>query len=215
MVDPVASGGAVPVPVVVPVWSASDGPRDRIVAAACELFNRSGIRAVGVDAIMTLAGVARGTFYRYFPGKDDLVLAFVERTDVEWRAWFSAAVTASGATARDRLLGVFEVLPAWFASPKFRGSPFLNVAAEVGGSQQRVAQLAREHTAHVHAFLAGLAEQAGSSDPAGTACQVQVLLNGAVVTAQLEPEVPARLAAADHAAAVARVLLAGLAAHDS
>lgn len=195
---------------MVPSWSAADGPRERIVAAACELFLRLGIRAVGVDAIMDAAGVARGTFYRYFPGKADLVVAFVERTDLEWRRWFTTAVTASGSTAHEQLLGVFGVLPAWFASPTFRGSPFLNAAAEVGGSQARVAELAREHTAHVHAFLAGLAGQAGSADPAATACQVQVLLNGAVATAQLEPELPARLAAASHAAAVAGLLLAGL-----
>lgn len=202
--------GVAAVPAVVPAWSAADGPRERIVAAACELFNRLGIRAVGVDAIMAEAGVARGTFYRYFPGKDDLVLAFLERADAEWRSWFTAAVTAAGATAGDRLLGVFAVLPAWFASPTFRGSPVVNVAAEVGGSHPRVAELALAHAEQVHAFLAGLAQQAGSADPNGLACQLQVLVNGAVVTAQLEPDVAAREAVARYAGAAARKLVSGV-----
>lgn len=178
------------------------------MAAACELFNRSGIRAVGVDAIMSEAGVARGTFYRYFPSKDDLVLAFLERSDVEWLSWLTKAVTSSSDTPHDRMLAVFSVLPAWFTSPTFRGLPFTNVAVELADSSQRAAELARTHSAQVHAFLAGLAERAGCADPHGVACQLQVLLNGAVVTAQLEPDVAARRAVADHAGAVARALLA-------
>lgn len=201
------SAGAASVGAVVPAWRPSTGPRERIVATACELFNRMGIRAVGVDAIMTEAGVARNTFYRYFPSKDDLVVAFLERTDAEWRSWFTAAVHASGGTAHERLLGVFAVLPAWFASPTFRGSPSLNAAAEVGDSHQQVVDLARAHNEQVHVFLAGLAAQDGWPDADGLARQLQLLLNGAVVAAQLEADVESRRSAAQHAGRVAQTLL--------
>lgn len=201
-------GEASSAPTLVPVWSASDSPRDRILAAACELFNRSGIRSVGVDAIMAAAGVARGTFYRYFPGKDDLVLAFLERSDTEWRSWFTAAVHASGGDARARMIGVFQMLPGWFASASFRGSPVLNVAAELGGSQPGVTELAGAHTAWVRAFLVALAVQAGTGQPEELACRLQLLLNGAVVTAQLESAVAARHQVAGHAVAAARAVLA-------
>lgn len=196
------------VPAVVPQWSASDHPRDRIVAAACELFNRSGIRGVGVDAIMAEAGVARGTFYRYFPSKDVLILAFLERADAEWRSWFTTSVTASGTTAAEQLVGVFAVLPAWFASPTFRGSPIVNVAAELGADQRQVAELARVHERHVRDFLREVASRLGSGDPDVLAARVHLLLIGAIVSAQLEPEVAVRGMLAAHAQAVAQALLA-------
>src|ERR1043166_3929511 len=52
-------------------------PRDRIVAAACDLFYRDGIRAVGVDAIAAAAGTNKMTLYRHFASKDELVAAYL------------------------------------------------------------------------------------------------------------------------------------------
>ena len=49
-------------------------PRERILATARDLFHRSGIRAVGVDAIAEAAGTNKMTLYRHFGSKDDLVV---------------------------------------------------------------------------------------------------------------------------------------------
>ena len=53
--------------------------RERILAAAYDLFSRQGIRAVGIDAVIRTSGVARMTLYRHFRSKDDLVRAFLDR----------------------------------------------------------------------------------------------------------------------------------------
>lgn len=178
------------------------------MAAACLLFNRSGVRDVGVDAIMETAGVARNTFYRYFPSKDLLVVAYFERVETEWRIWFGNAVGGAEAAPDARLVRVFEVLATWFASPTFRGSPMVNVATEVGDRQPRVAELAREHATFVHAFLAGLATEAGVAAPDDLAHELQILLNGAVATAQLESDTGRRRAVARHAAHAAAAAVA-------
>jgi TetR/AcrR family transcriptional regulator, transcriptional repressor for nem operon len=47
--------------------------RQRIVAAAADLFRRHGIDGVGVDAIMREAGLTHGGFYGHFPSKEALV----------------------------------------------------------------------------------------------------------------------------------------------
>lgn len=195
-------------PVVVPPWRPADGPRDRIVAAACLLFNRSGVRGVGVDAIMESAGVARNTFYRYFSSKDLLVVAYFERVETEWRIWFGDVVGGAEVAPHARLVMVFEVLAAWFDSPTFRGSPMVNVAIEVGDRQPRVAELAREHATFVHAFLTGLAVEAGIAAADDLAYELQILLNGAVTTAQLESDPGRRRAVARHAAHAAAAAVA-------
>lgn len=48
--------------------------RDRLVAAAFELFESQGYDATTVDDIATRAGTGRSTFFRHFRGKEDVVL---------------------------------------------------------------------------------------------------------------------------------------------
>lgn len=48
--------------------------RDRLVAAAFELFEQRGYAATTVDEIAALAGTGRSTFFRHFRGKEDVVL---------------------------------------------------------------------------------------------------------------------------------------------
>src|SRR5919109_1738376 len=52
-------------------------PRERVLAAARELFYRHGIRAVGVDAIAEAAGTNKMTLYRHFASKDELVADYL------------------------------------------------------------------------------------------------------------------------------------------
>src|SRR5262250_735250 len=71
--------------------------RERLVAVAVELFYRRGFGAVGVDQIIEAAGVTKTTFYKHFEGKDDLMVAAVQRRD-EWeaQAWDRAVRKLAG-----------------------------------------------------------------------------------------------------------------------
>lgn len=62
--------------------------RERILAAAGELFRLHGIDGVGVDAIMHRAGLTHGGFYAHFPSKEALVAevsaASLARSAARW-----------------------------------------------------------------------------------------------------------------------------------
>lgn len=66
-------------------------PRERLLRVASELFYRDGIKAVGVDRILSEADVTRATFYRHFDGKEGLVEAYLDREDEIIRGHFAAA----------------------------------------------------------------------------------------------------------------------------
>src|SRR4051794_31831389 len=105
--------------------------RERILAAAYELFSRRGIRAVGIDAIITESGVARMTLYRHFASKDELVLAFLQRREELWtRRWLQGEVERRSADPAQRLLAIFDVFDTWFRRPDFEGCAFINVMLE-------------------------------------------------------------------------------------
>ena len=65
--------------------SRSSDARARILDTAVRLFYARGLRAVGVDTIIAESGVAKATFYKHFPAKDDLVVAYLDRlSDLLW-----------------------------------------------------------------------------------------------------------------------------------
>ena len=57
--------------------------RERILETARDSFYREGIRAVGVDTLISRSGVAKMSFYRSFRSKDDLVCAYLESSAAE------------------------------------------------------------------------------------------------------------------------------------
>src|SRR3954470_23387488 len=78
--------------------------RERLIAAAVELFYRHGFGAVGIDRVITAAGVTKTTFYKHFDGKDELMVAAVQRRD-EWEseAWDRAVRKLAGDDPRKQL----------------------------------------------------------------------------------------------------------------
>ena len=60
-------------------------PRERLLAASDELFYRDGVHSTGIDAIIETAGVAKGSLYYIFGGKDELVAAYLRGRLERWR----------------------------------------------------------------------------------------------------------------------------------
>jgi len=103
--------------------------RERLLAAADELFYREGVQSVGVDRVVQLAGVAKASLYNLFGSKDQLVEAYLDaRTDAT-RDQVERTLTRFR-TPRERLLGVFDAQGQVFTQPDFNGCAHLTASAE-------------------------------------------------------------------------------------
>src|SRR5437870_2280594 len=80
-------------------------PRERILAAASDLFYRHGIRAVGVEAIAEAAGTNKMTLYRHFDSKDELVAEYLRRLAADAGRFWDELETASPGDPRAQLHG--------------------------------------------------------------------------------------------------------------
>ena len=69
--------------------------RTRLYDASLQLFREKGFDAVQVDEIVRLAGVARGTFYLHFQGKDEVLEAFRDSVESDLRARLEAIESAA------------------------------------------------------------------------------------------------------------------------
>ncbi|MFG2881995.1 TetR/AcrR family transcriptional regulator [Streptomyces sp. NPDC048297] len=158
--------------------------RERLLAAASRLFYTEGIRAVGVDRVMAEADVARGTFYRHFQGKDDLVRAYLEAKDQQIRTQLAAAghvIDDPSALLAAVAQGIGEEL----CGPGFRGCPFINAAAEYPERDSIVHQAVLTHRDWFRQVLRDAFEQAGAADPARSADAMMALRDGAMVAGYL------------------------------
>jgi len=168
--------------------------RQRILDTASTLFYERGVRAVGVDLVVDESGVAKTSLYRHFRTKDDLVVAFLEREDVEfWSQWDEVAARHAGDPA-----GEIEAHMRWIgkrlARANYRGCPQINVAAEFAEASHPAREVSQRHMHAMRKRLAELARQLGAARPNELAAQLGLLVNGAFVsTSMLVPEEATRV----------------------
>src|SRR3569832_734274 len=88
--------------------------RDRLLAAANELFYAEGIHTVGIDRIIERAGVAKASLYNTFGSKDELIVAYLRSRQARSQARITAAIERHD-EPRTRLLAVFDAQSEMFA----------------------------------------------------------------------------------------------------
>ena len=177
--------------------------QERILDTAFSLFYARGIRAVGVDLIIAESGVAKATFYKHFPSKDHLVVAYLDKVDGVWTGQLHAAARAAGDEPAAQLVGLFDALGTACRREGYRGCAFINAAGESQPGTP-VHDRTVAHKAAVLAWVRDLAEQAGARDPVTLARSLTLLLDGGLASGSLDasPEAP------EAASASARALVA-------
>ncbi|MDD4915490.1 MAG: TetR/AcrR family transcriptional regulator [Methylococcales bacterium] len=162
--------------------------REHILQTASGLFYSQGIKATGIDTIVKASGVAKMSLYKYFPSKDDLVVAHLQRSKEVMLSFINCGIAGEDKTAEQKLLAVFDVFAEILANPEFRGCPFINASAEFADAPAPVRQAVANFSEALHKLLADLALQAGIADAQQLARQLSMLITGAVVSKQIEKQ---------------------------
>jgi AcrR family transcriptional regulator len=183
--------------------------RERLLTAAARLFHENGIQATGVDTLIAAAGVAKATFYRHFPSKDDLVVAWLRDPRARWLDRVRAQVEARGREAAASIPLLYEALGEWLETEGYRGCPYLNTAIEITDPAHPARAVVVDFLQEVEDYLASLAAEAGYRDPRALARQLLALAAGSISLAVARRSRAPALAARD-----AAVSLLGDAARD-
>jgi AcrR family transcriptional regulator len=148
-------------------------PRARILAVADRLFYAEGVRATGTEKIMSIAEVAKATFYRHFESKDALVLAYLENRD---RAlWDSLSHPTPPKDLREALTK-FEQMASW---PEMIGCPFLRIASEYPDIDHPYHRLAIGHQNKIVDYLTDLLKPYAIVDKMAAAAAILSVIDGA------------------------------------
>ncbi len=159
-------------------------PRERLLAAAGELFYRHGIRAIGVEAVAEAAGTNKMTLYRHFASKDELVAEYLRQTAKQADACWDAFARVHPGDPRAQLRAWFVETAAHVADAGGRGCPLANAAVELPDKNHPARRVIEDSKMAHRARLVGLAKAAGLREPDMLADELNLLLEGARVTAQ-------------------------------
>jgi AcrR family transcriptional regulator len=158
--------------------------RERLLAAAEELFYGEGINTVGIDRIIERAGVAKASLYDCFGSKEELIRSYLSARHESRQKRLTEGLKRF-ATPREKLLGVFDIQKEVFLSQSYRGCPFVRASAEVKpGSAGRV--VCDDSRSWLRSLFLDLAKQAGAHQPEVLADKLLLVYDGAAISAQMD-----------------------------
>ncbi len=167
--------------------------RERLLRTASALFYAEGLRGVGVDRVVADAAVTRATFYRHFPSKEALVVAYLEEVDRSVReAVGPVPDDADGAAAW--LLALTGTLGDQVCLAGFRGCAFINAAAEYPDPASAPRRAVLAHRTWLEEQVTTAFAGTGHPDPAAAMRRWMVLRDGAMVAGYLDDPGAARAA---------------------
>ena len=158
--------------------------RDRILNTARELIYREGARAVGIDRIVAESGVAKMSLYRWFPSKDDLIVAVLHEEEKQtWAVWDANMERFKGVPLK-QLRAHFASLAQFIASPDFRGCAFLNAATAFADEQHPARVVAKQSKEELARRMLELTREIGARQPEVLASQLCLVIDGAFASGQ-------------------------------
>ncbi|WP_329139002.1 TetR/AcrR family transcriptional regulator [Streptomyces sp. NBC_01476] len=178
--------------------------RERLLTTASRLFYKEGIHTVGIDRVIAEAGVTRATFYRHFPAKQDLVVAYIQRRDEQIRSVVAEAFKLP-LKPREMLALLMRGIADEVCGTGFRGCPFINAAAEYPDSDHPVRQAIRAHRDWFRQTIHNLVAASGHPEPDRATQLLVSFRDGAMAGGYLDdPQ-----AASDSLTSVVDMVLAG------
>ncbi|MFI5956319.1 TetR/AcrR family transcriptional regulator [Cryptosporangium sp. NPDC051539] len=153
--------------------------RSRLLATATRIFYTEGIHSVGIDRIIAEAQITRATLYRHFPGKEDLVVAYLDDVDRAIRAQVDAVI-ASGLKPEEVIRAIAAGIAHDLRTPGFRGCAFLNAVAEYPDPEHPVHRVVLAHRQWFLDTITGLLAQTADTPPEPAARHFVMLRDGAM-----------------------------------
>ena len=154
-------------------------PRERIIVAAADLFQKQGIRGVGVEAIAEAAGTNKMTLYRHFESKDELIAEWARGIVAQKEALWDELSAKYPDDPRQQLIEWSERVAAKLAEMERRGSMLANALAELPDKNHPARRVIQAHKLREHKHIQELCTEAEFQDPELAANLFFLLLEGA------------------------------------
>lgn len=151
----------------------------RILEAATTLFSTEGIRAVGVDRLIQQSSVTKATFYKHFGSKERLIHEYLRGASARALSDLDHLIYQEE-SPRAGLAAIVNTVHETLHDESFRGSLFINAAAEFPDPRDPVRIIIAEHHEAITARVTELLQRLGHPLPGEAADQLMVAYVGAL-----------------------------------
>ncbi|WP_282940151.1 TetR/AcrR family transcriptional regulator [Paenibacillus sp. RC67] len=165
-----------------------ESAKERILRVASELFYKEGVRAVGIDRIIEESGVAKASFYRNFPTKDSLIVAYLEKRHGKRTEAIEEAKRLHPNSPKDQLYAILDELVERMKAPGFRGCPFMNAIVEFPDLEHPGHRSAVDNRHRTWDKVEEIAREGHARNPAELASQIRILSDGAIMSAYIDKD---------------------------
>ncbi|QRN53709.1 TetR/AcrR family transcriptional regulator [Dyella caseinilytica] len=169
------------------VTTAPESPRraaDRIRDTAFDLFYREGIRAVGVEEIVTRAGVTKPSLYRAYESKDELIADYLRDYDQRFCQRFEAPAVDHPDDPKAQLLAYLDRLAVRASADGYRGCGLTNAVIEYPDHAHPAHRVAVESKQALRERLREMCRAMQARDPDELADSLLLLIEGSYVSGQ-------------------------------
>jgi AcrR family transcriptional regulator len=153
--------------------------KQRILETADRLFYDEGIRAVGIDRLISVSSVTKATFYKHYGSKDRLIVEYVAYRHLQVTEAIDAAAQKTD-DPQTLLRDIAAIQARFIASPNFRGCPFLNAATEFTDQNHAVRRAVEQHREWLYGLLESLLRSVGHPLPGDAADDLMLAHDGAM-----------------------------------
>lgn len=165
---------------------ATTSTREHILNVASELFATRGINATGVDTIVSAAGIAKMTLYKYFKSKEQLIVEYLQKHDEHLKQGLFGRLENRTGNAASQLRELVDAATEWIADPEFKGFAFINAFVEFPESESQVHQVSVEFAQALRGAITHIARDAGARQPETLALQLSMLIEGAAMAERMQ-----------------------------
>lgn len=165
-----------------------NGPRERILSTANELFFRYGYSAIGINRLIEESGVAKASFYYHFSTKESLAVTWLELRGEQWLQALQGRVDKADSLT-GKINAMYSMWHDQLQDERWRGCGFINTAAEFSDENSAVRRVVRTHKMAVRDYIAKNVFQKYESEMSQADFDLLVdtvfsLFDGAIVQAQ-------------------------------
>lgn len=161
--------------------------KDDIINTALQLFNSHSYNSVGIDRIIGESGVAKMTFYKYFPSKAKLIEECLHRRNMNLQESLGQAIAkCSQNDPLAHIKAIFFWCHEWFHMDDFNGCMFQKAVEEVSKVYPSTMQPALQYKKWLQQRILFALEQLNIKQPLQLATFLVSILDGMTIQAQID-----------------------------
>lgn len=163
--------------------------KEDIINTALKLFNSYSYNSIGIDRIISESGVAKMTFYKYFPSKAKLIEeCLVTRNHNLQQSLGAAIAECDPDDYLSHIRAIFVWYNAWFHSVDFNGCMFQKAVEEISKIYPSSLQPAIDYKEWLKGHLSHALRHLGIKQDVQMAGFLSSILDGMTIQAQIDPK---------------------------